>query len=138
MRLFLIIGGLFFIYLFATGIFQTKKELEIYKNGILVEMKITEILGTCIGTKSKNHMKVAYEGNTYLKKIPSDYCKDHFIGEWVVLKYKKGSDLILLPQENPYFELFSSIAFGILGLVIVIWFGLLKKSVHRYNIKEKS
>ena len=138
MRFILIIGGIFFIYLFVIGINKTNKELETYTNGVLVEMKITEILGACIGTKSKNHMKVSYEGNTFIKKIPSDYCNDHFIGELVVLKYKKGSDVILLPNENPYFDLFSSIAFGILGLLIIIWFGLLKKSVHRYNIKEKS
>lgn len=135
MRLFFTIVGLFFIFLFVTGIFQSMKELENYKNGILVEMKITEILGACVGTKSKNHMKVEFRENVFIKRIPSDYCKDHNIGEWVELKYVKGSDIILLPEENPYLELFSSIAFGVFGFGIVIWFGLLKKSVSQYKGK---
>ncbi len=52
MRLFLILGSIFFIFMFVNGLIQTQKEIDVFNKGELVKMRIDEIPGSCLGTKN--------------------------------------------------------------------------------------
>lgn len=133
MRFFLIIGGLFFIFLFVNGIFQTKREIAGFSNGKLVKMQILDIPGSCLGTKNQYHMRVSYKEKTFLKRISVNFCENHNVGDIVELKYLQGSEIILFPNENPNSGYYSIAFFGLFGFGILFWYGILRKPVYRFK-----
>ncbi len=137
MRLFLILGSIFFIFMFVNGLIQTQKEIDVFNKGELVKMRIDEIPGSCLGTKNKYHMKVSFEGKNFLKRISGDFCENHNIGDVLELKYLSGSDITLFPNENPNTGYYSVVFFGIFGFGILIWFGILNKPLFIAKSKYK-
>ncbi|MCC8409802.1 hypothetical protein LJ707_12770 [Mucilaginibacter sp. UR6-1] len=102
--------------------FQDKQEeLDVLKNGNLVEAEITHLPGSCLGTKAKWYMKIKVRGQIITKQIPGGYCDDHHIGEKIKVKYLDGSDSVLFPHENLTFEFISLGALFLFGLYVFIW-----------------
>jgi hypothetical protein len=107
---------------------QKLRELEVEKNGKLVKMRIIEKPGSCLGTKVKWSMKVEYQGNIFPKQIGGNYCEEHSIGDMVEIRYLEGSDIILLPNESVWADIYSGIAISLIGLFAVIYYGFIKKN----------
>ncbi len=125
------------MFFFIIGIYDTSKEIKVLKEGQIVNMEIVRLPPSCTGS-SRLHMKLNYQGNPYFTTVPGYYCEEHKVGDIVKIKYLANSDKILLPFENPYSELIATLLFGIIGLSIITWYGILKKPiVYVVNIGKK-
>lgn len=109
------------------GFYATFNELKVYKYGERVKMEIIDLPNSCLGTRIKWHMKVEFQGSIFLKRISGNYCEKHNLKDMVDIIYLSSSDIVLLPNENPYKQLVSAVVFCISGLLILVWYGVLKK-----------
>jgi hypothetical protein len=104
------------------------RELRVEEQGKIVKMKIVKKPVSCLGTKVKWHMKVEYEGQTFDKQIAGDYCENHNIGDIVEIKYLENSNIILLPFESVWQDIYAGIALSLAGLIAIIYYGFIKKA----------
>jgi hypothetical protein len=135
MRLFLFIGGLFFIFLSIIGTIQTQREMEVYNYGKIVKMLILDIPNSCLGIISQYHMTVSHKEMNFVKRISGNYCEEHNVGDFEELKYLNGSNIVLFPYENPRSKIYIITFLGLVGLGIVLWYGVLKKPL--INSRDK-
>jgi len=95
---------------------QVNKEWNVERNGEIVQVRIVEIPGSCLGTKVKWFMKFEYEGIIYPIQIAGNFCESHHIGDLVPLKTIRGSDIFLFPNYRAFSEFVSIGAMSIFGL----------------------
>lgn len=106
---------------------QKMRELNVEEQGQIVKMKIIDIPGSCLGTKAKWSMKIEYRGVIYSKKIPGNYCEEHRIGDWVDIKYLEGTDILLLPTDSVWGDIYAGIAMSLFGLFSILYYLFIKK-----------
>ena len=104
------------------------RELKVEQQGKIVQMKIIEKPGSCLGTKVKWSMKVEYQGQIYFTQIGGQYCEEHNIGDIVPIKYLEGSDIIFLPNHSVWQDMYAGIALSLTGLIAIIYYGFIKKA----------
>ena len=103
------------------------RELNTQREGKVVKMKIIDKPESCLGTKVKWFMKVEYNGKIFSKQISGSYCEKHQIGNWVEIIYLEGSNIILLPTESVWKDIFAGLGISIFGLIVIIYYGIIKK-----------
>jgi hypothetical protein len=119
MRTVLISGLLFFfgsIFLIENGY----KDFHVFRNGIIVKMKILSLPASCPTAKVRYEVKFTYKGVIYRKQLRGGYCEDHYPGEFVEIKMAEGFENVLLPKEPGFFNFLASIILGLFGLFIAI------------------
>lgn len=121
MKILAISAGILIATLSVLGMLNCKAQLQIQNEGSIVKMKIIELPGVCSGTKAKYFMKVFYEGATYSKQISANFCETHRIGKNIEMKYLKGKDQILFPEEDVIGNLIAATAICLLGIFIIIY-----------------
>jgi hypothetical protein len=121
MKILAISAGILIVLLSALGMMNCKAQLQIQNEGSIVKMKIIELPGVCSGTKAKYFMKVVYEGVTYSKQIGANFCETHRIGKNIEMKYLKGKDQILFPEEDVMGNLIAAAAICLFGIFIIAY-----------------
>jgi hypothetical protein len=111
------IGMVFFIGSMIL-LYANYDTLDVERNGKIVKMKIERLPSSCIGAKVRYFVKYSYNNKLYDKATRGDFCKKHFIGELIDMKYLEGSKTILRPNESSFMNLISFGVLGLLGLVI--------------------
>lgn len=106
---------------------KISQDLQVERKGKLVEMRIVDKPGSCLGTKVKWFMKVKYQGIVYSKQIGGAYCEAHNIGDMVQIRYLPGRDVVLLPKESVMLNIYAGILLSLVGLYSIIY-GIRKKS----------
>ena len=113
-------GGLFLFFgaiLLSRNIFNN---IKVELDGTVVQMKIEDLPGSCIGSRSLHYVSLRYGGRKFIKEIPSSYCADHHIGENVDMKFLEGSSVVLLPNESAKTEFYILIILGLIGLAMFV------------------
>jgi len=100
---------------------KISQDLQVERKGKLVEMRIVDKPGSCLGTKVKWFMKVEYQGIVYSKQIGGAYCEAHNIGDMVQIKYLQGQQRVLLPDESMMGEIYTGFLLSIFGLLLIIY-----------------
>ena len=117
---FLFISGLI-LFLGSIGlIIGNYDEIKVDRNGKIVKMQIEKLPQSCIGAKVRYYVTYSYKGELYDKSTRGDFCQKHHVGELIDMKLLEGSKTILRPDESAMMQILSSVALGILGLVISI------------------
>jgi hypothetical protein len=98
------------------------KKINIYFNGELVEVKVTEIPISCdISTKSlKPHFKFYFKNNTYSKNLKGDYCKNVNVNDVIKLKTNKDYSSFIYPDEKFAFQTVSAFILIIFGIFMTL------------------
>jgi hypothetical protein len=74
--------------------------VEVYNGGKIVKMKITEI-PFCITAKTSYESELQYQGKKYVKRTKlSKYCRSYRKGDYIALRYLKGSEVLLFPEQQ--------------------------------------
>ena len=118
------------ILIVLISLFFLKVKLNVYKveaYGKIVDMKIVKIPTSCKLTKSKYYMNVEYNGMTFIKRIPVNFCNSHNVGSIVKVKYLEGEETILFPDEEIWGE-FVAIGFFLFAGIILLLFGFFLKN----------
>lgn len=111
----IVLGALFMILL-------NYQQFKVERDGIIVKMQISKIPNSCIGTKVKHMAVFKYEDNVYLKQVGKTFCDQHYVGEYINMKYLRGASFIMFPTESviPAFYL---LAIGfITGIGCIIYY----------------
>ena len=108
---------------------QKLRELYVQENGKIVKMKIIEKPSSCLGTKVKWFMKVEYQGKIFPKQIGGNYCENHSIGDLVEIRYLEDSNIILIPSESVWGDIYAGIGLSLIGLLSIIYYGFIKKNL---------
>lgn len=119
MRFFIILGIVFFVGSILL-IPSTYEEFKVDRNGIVVKMRIEELPKICIGSRVRYNVTYSYEGVIYQKQTRGDFCQRHIVGEMIHMKYLKGSEIILRPEESSVVSFVSLAVLGLGGLIISI------------------
>ena len=119
MKFLIIIGIVFFIGPIIL-IYSNYDKVIIDKQGEIVKMRIEHLPKNCIGSKIRYNVIYSYKGKMFGKMARGNFCREHFIGEYVNMKYLEGYTTILKPDESAMFNLLSSLLLGITGLFISI------------------
>ena len=98
------------------GLEEVNKRWDVERNGEIVQVRIVEIPGSCLGTKAKWFMKFEYEGIIHPIQIAGYFCESHNIGDMVPLKTLRGSGIFLFPNYRAFPEFVSIGAMSIFGL----------------------
>jgi hypothetical protein len=122
----IVIGAIFLIFPFFF-LPAHRRELEVQEHGQLVKMRIVDIPGSCLGTKVKWFMKVEWEGVVYPIQISGNYCEEHSVGDLVEMKYLKGNDNVLFPDENVWNQMYGSLFSFFAGLFAIVYYGFFYK-----------
>jgi hypothetical protein len=90
----LIIGGI--------KLKQSWNSIQVRSKGEIVRMAIIALPSNCetTGPRQSVYMQVSYLNKIYHKKIPTDYCQQHKIGDSVALKYLSTIDEVVFPEEK--------------------------------------
>jgi len=120
MKTFAIISGLIFI---AGSFFllpHQLKNIDTYKYGYDVEVKV-QFVPNCITTKAHYNIQFEFEGKIYSKQIGVLSCKELNVGDLLRLKTNRDHSVFLYQYENPYHDLQALIILAIMGLGFIIW-----------------
>lgn len=98
---------------------KISEDLVIERKGDIVNMKIIDKPGSCLGTKAKWFMKVEYLGKVYSKQISGGYCEEHEVGDIVPIKYLPKYERVLLPDELVMPQIISGLTLSLFGLIII-------------------
>lgn len=123
MKLF-VLSGITIIMLGALLIIGTMDELRVERNGGIVKMEILKLPISCLGTRSNHFMTLGYQNREYIKKIPGSFCDEHYVGEYINMLFLDESSVVLFPTESVGVELISSIFITLIGIFVVIKFGI--------------
>jgi hypothetical protein len=90
------------------------------KNGVIVKMQITKVPESCIGTKVKHYASFFYNNVTYIKQVGTKFCDNHYLGEYIDMKYLEGNTFILFPTESVAVAFYIFGVSALTGLVMVV------------------
>lgn len=120
MRKLYFFGGIMMAFICIAGSIGLINNLKVQRYGSIVNMKIVEKPGSCLGTKAKWFMKVEYEGKVFPKQISGNYCENHSIGEVIQLVYLPGNTSVLFPGEPHAMEFISALLLIAFALTMFI------------------
>src|SRR5690606_41720304 len=112
---FLIIAGIIFFIGSIILIYSNYEQVIIDKKGENVKMRIEHITKNCMGSKIRYKVIYSYKGKFFEKMTRGDFCRKHYIGEHINMKYLEGYSTILRPDESSAFNLISAILLGVCG-----------------------
>ena len=113
-------AGLVFFIGSIILIFTNYEELKVYRNGVIVKMRIEKLPSSCIGAKLRYFVSFSYNGEIYDKPTRGDFCDRHHVGEMIDIKWLNGSKYILWPKESVLANLISFGILGLFGLIISV------------------
>lgn len=108
---------------FIGSIFLIVKKLDdfhVETTGVIVSMKIEKMPKPCLGAKAYYFVTLSYESDTYDKRIGGNFCEEHQVGEFINMKYLRGSSIVLFPDESIKSQFYSISILGLFGLVLAI------------------
>lgn len=112
MKLLIIMGLILFLGSIVL-ISSNYEELIVDRKGSIVQMRIEHLPQSCIGSKVRYIVRYRFENESFDKATRGNFCREHYIGEIIEMKYLKGYKTILRPDESSELQL---ISFGILGI----------------------
>lgn len=94
--------------------------LKVEREGEVVAMRIEEMPKSCYGARTRYNVVYSYQGKLYEKATRGNFCKEHFVGQRIFMRYLEGSDTILRPTESALMNLVAFAFLALLGLSISI------------------
>ena len=113
MKRFFIVGGLLFVAMGTIPLKHHIAEYDTQRNGEMVKGRIAGVPNCGGTTKTKRYIKFRFENEIYSKRTTGKPCREFKLGDSIVLKHTKGTDIFLYDTETVESEL---ISFGILIL----------------------
>lgn len=111
------------IILFIGGVFlaiNSIADIKVEQQGSMVKMRIEKLPQSCLGTRSNHYTTLSYDGRLYIKKIPGKFCDEHYVGEFIDMKFLNETSTILFPNESAKSQLLSAVILGLAGLIMSI------------------
>jgi hypothetical protein len=115
----LIIGGLVLIIISLVTFPEAFRRLGVQSTGALVTVTIVK-LPNCKNWYKNKFVSINFEGSNYILRAKCKYLVNLEAGMNVQMLHKSGSDIFLFEKENVLFNLLSSLAIGLIGLVISV------------------
>ncbi|QJB42412.1 hypothetical protein HF324_33010 [Chitinophaga oryzae] len=120
-------GGIIIALGCIVSILLNYRQFQVERDGIIVKMQISKLPNSCIGTKVKHIAVFKYRDNEYFKQVGMTFCDQHYVGEYIDMKYLAGVSFIMFPSESviPAFYLLSV---GLISGIGCIVYYFLKKN----------
>ena len=129
----LFIAGLLFFLGSIILIGFSYEKLHVDLNGIIVKMRIENLPASCAGPKHLYFVPFSYNGESYRKAIRGNFCEKHHIGEMMDIKWLKGSQYILWPEESVTTDMLYFLLIGIVGIILSLmqWKRMRRANQHK-------
>ncbi|QHS63443.1 hypothetical protein [Chitinophaga agri] len=115
------------IFFFAS---RYAAQYQVATKGTVVKMLLTDRPTFCEGGKSlQSQAAFQYNGMTYKKNVSRFFCSKHFVGEYMDMRYLRGHELVLYPDEvmgSSFYLIGSILLLMIIGVVMVFRSGKLR------------
>ena len=116
MRFFYFFGGLFFLFLSKSGFDGQNQRNQLYTDGTVVEMTVNRKTFF----RNVNTLKLYYSNAYYWIAINSALCDSLHLWNKIKVKYLKGFNSVLLPNEKPRDDTWANYGFLFFGIFCLV------------------